>query len=325
MTFPIYPRPTGQSQSSVPLPIGTSTLHASPQGYIPDAGLANAVNVALLLGQPLLLTGEPGTGKTGLAYHLSWNLDLGKPFVFEAKTTSTAKDLFYTIDTLGRFRAGPAKDGVLDFLTYQALGKAILVANPRSSIQGFISQDFEHDGPRRSVVLVDEIDKAPRDFPNDILTEVEYMRFKVPELSDAYITTSERYRPILVLTSNSEKHLPDAFLRRCIYYDIPFPSLERLREIVLERLDFSGREKTQSLDQALDFFIGLRNDSVRLTKRPATAELLGWLDFLARRAQPKDLRYQPDVLQESLCCLIKGSDDTRRASEFLEDWVRNRK
>src|SRR5205085_1382510 len=147
---------------------------------------------------------------------------------FETKSTSLARELFYAYDTLGRFHAAQTGEGSqknLDYVTYNALGVAILRANEEAAVAKWIPQGkgFVHGGRRRSVVLIDEIDKAPRDFPNDILNEVEGMYFRIPELGDALIKADETMRPVLILTSNSEKNLPDAFLRRCIYYYLPFP------------------------------------------------------------------------------------------------------
>src|SRR5262249_52414736 len=170
-----------------------------PEGYLADAGLVDAVNVALLLGQPLLLTGEPGTGKTQLAYSLAWELGLDEPLKFETKSTSTASDLFYTYNALGHFHAaqcGEASRRALDYLTYNALGIAILRANDESSVRAYLPDDFRHGGRRRSVVLIDEIDKAPRDFPNDLLNEVEAMYFRIPELSNALIAAHPAMHPI---------------------------------------------------------------------------------------------------------------------------------
>ena len=126
-------------------------------------------------------------------------------------------------------------------------------------------------------MLIDEIDKAPRDFPNDILNEIEHLTFTVRETGQSF-TAGPEYRPILVLTSNSEKNLPDAFLRRCIFYHISFPSRERLREIVTRRLGLDSRLTPQVLEHALDHFEEIR--SLSLAKKPATAECLAWLRVL---------------------------------------------
>lgn len=231
MGFPFYAsQPTEPPNQPVVLPGSSHVAQTRPEAYLPDKGLIDAVNVALLLGQPLLLTGEPGTGKTQLAYNLAYQLGLGEPLKFETKSTSTARDLFYVYDILGRFHAVQAgqlgettQRNSVDFLTYNALGLAIILTNPPESIKNWLPVDFVYTEPRRSVVLIDEVDKAPRDFPNDILSEVENTYFRIPELGNVKIPANPDLKPILVLTSNSEKHLPDAFLRRCIYYHILFP------------------------------------------------------------------------------------------------------
>ena len=249
----------------------TANRFRRPEDYIAEPGLVNAVNVALILDKPLLLTGEPGTGKTQLALSLAWELGLGEPLKFETKSTSAARDLFYTFDTVGRFKAADGRD-TLAFLTYNALGRAILLANDESAVSNYLTPHLVHTGKRRSVVLIDEIDKAPRDFPNDLLNELDYLHFTIPELENAVISAHEEYRPIIVITSNSEKDLPDAFLRRCIYYHIQFPSRELLQNIVLRRLGEFAGGSSALFSSALDFFFELRKAQLR--KIPATAELI---------------------------------------------------
>src|SRR5262249_18563233 len=147
------------------------------------------------------------------------------------------RDLFYTYDAISHFRAAQIADtGALSYITWNALGRAILLSRSTEEIREWLSADFVHDGPRRSVVLIDEVDKAPRDFPNDLLNEVEEMFFRVPELKNVRIDADAKLRPIIVLTSNSEKNLPDTFLRRCVYYNIPFPDRDRLVKIVMSRI-----------------------------------------------------------------------------------------
>jgi len=155
-----------------------------PTGYIAEKGLRDAVNVSIALGQPLLVTGEPGTGKTRLADSVAAELDLLPPFVFFTKTTSTAKDLFYHYDALQRFHDAQFSAEQLPpdkYITYDAVGLAILLSIRPEVANAYLPQSLKDKGPIRSVVLIDEIDKAPRDFPNDILNEVENLSFRVQE------------------------------------------------------------------------------------------------------------------------------------------------
>jgi MoxR-like ATPase len=329
MNFPYYTgnpvsrRDGGQAQ----LPGSRHARQTDPAGYLPDPGLVDAVNVALLLGQPLLVTGEPGVGKTQLAHSLAWELGFGAPLVFETKSTSAARDLFYGYDTIGRFHAAQTGQGSrrgLDYVTWHALGEAILQSRPHEEVAAWLPSGFKHDGPRRSVVLVDEIDKAPRDFPNDLLNEVENLYFRAPELSNARIDANPLLRPVLVLTSNSEKNLPDAFLRRTVYYNIPFPGDRRLAEIVMNRVGGFDAAGDPLLAEAMELFTLLRQPASGLRKRPATAELIGWLTALvemgASAADP--LRMHGDAALRALSALVKSSDDQEAARKIVEDWLK---
>ncbi|MGH7596623.1 MAG: AAA family ATPase [bacterium] len=329
MKFPFYTgKPENRQPRPAELPISRRAGHEDPAGYLPDLGLVDAVNVALLLGQPLLLTGEAGTGKTQLAYSVAWELGFDEPLKFETKSTSTSRELFYTYDTLGRFHAAQTGEGSqnsLDYLTYNALGLAILRANEKATVAPWLPKDFKHDGmAKRSVVLIDEVDKAPRDFPNDILNEVEGMYFKIPELRNMKIAADASMRPILVITSNSEKHLPDAFLRRCIYYNIPFPDEKRLTQIITARLGRFTGGSSQMLDDALDLFFTLRRPDSGLHKKPATAELLGWLLVLREMGGDGEnpLRQAPERIASSLNTLVKTAEDQERAKTVLDGWLR---
>jgi MoxR-like ATPase len=238
--------------------------------YLAGEDLADAVNIALAVGQPLLVTGEPGCGKTRLAWSIAGELGLGEPLVFQTRSTSRAQDLLYRYDAVlrfhdiqartqtadGRFRA----DDPVHYVEYQALGLAIR-------------------GGERRVVLIDEIDKAPRDFPNDLLHELDRMSFSVPELGRELFTAA--VRPVVVITSNSERQLPLPFLRRCVFHHIAFPGRDRLSEIIEQRLGPLGLD-LGLVHAAVDRFLAVRAVP-RLNKPPATSELLAWVQALGAR------------------------------------------
>jgi MoxR-like ATPase len=255
----------------------------SPKNYIADTALKHAVNTAIALGQPLLITGEPGTGKTQLAFSIAFELDLPHPLVFHTKTTSIATDLFYHYDALRRFHDSHMQiDKKLElnpenYIIYQAFGQAILLTQKKENVEQLLSKTLLKNCPTRSVVLVDEMDKAPRDLPNDMLNEIEKMEFTVKETGKKYIA-EEKYRPILILTSNSERNLPDAFLRRCIFYHISFPSDEQLSEIVKKRFSNQQKFSPEFIYTAIKHLTEIRE--LPLKKKPATAEFLSWIRVL---------------------------------------------
>ncbi|HKI02125.1 MAG TPA: MoxR family ATPase [Thermoanaerobaculia bacterium] len=310
------------------LPASRRAELTAPAGYWADEGLVDAVNVAILLGQPLLLTGQPGTGKTQLASSLAWSLGLGKPLKFETKSTSTSRDLFYTYDALGRFQAreSGASSRAVDYLTYGALGLAILRANEEAAVAAFLPAGTEHGGRRRSVALIDEIDKAPRDFPNDILNEIEEMYFRVPELGNAELRAEPAMQPVVVITSNSEKDLPDAFLRRCVYYHLPFPDRERLTGIVERRLGALGKGGSELLADVMDLFFLLRDPASNLRKQPSTAELLGWLIALRQHGEEANpLAADPGLALRTLSSLVKTHEDQERTEQVVSRWIQARR
>jgi MoxR-like ATPase len=225
--------------------------------YLTNPALQAAVNCALALERPLLVKGEPGTGKTLLAEAIA--TALGLPLLtWHVKSTTRAHDGLYVYDTVqrlhdSRFGDGDVKD-VGHYIRWGPLGQAF-----RSSA--------------RVVLLIDEVDKADLEFPNDLLHELDRMRFRVME-TDEEIVAAER--PVVVITSNNEKELPDAFLRRCVFHFIDFPDPDLMKRIVRVHHPVLDDDL---VDQALDVFFQLRS-LTRLRKRPSTSELVDWLAVL---------------------------------------------
>ena len=298
-----------------------------PGEYVPNDKLLDAVNVALTLGMPLLLTGEPGTGKTDLAHSVAWELGLGEPEVFHTKSTSTYTDLFYQYDALRHFRdaqmgtvsrnAASTEPAIKteNYLSFGSLGRAILLAMSRSDPN--TPTHLRNVPQRRSVVLIDELDKAPRDFPNDILNEIDRMSFQVNELPPERRTfiAEPKYRPIVILTSNLEKDLPDAFRRRCVFYHINFDDLD-LVAIARRRLSAADGFNDDMLRNAIQHFKSLRVVP-GLDKLPATAELLDWLRLLQRLnldlSDPTKLGVEERLaLAASYSVLAKSDDDIQK-------------
>jgi MoxR-like ATPase len=282
----------------------------APEFYRASPGLRDAVNVALALGQPLLVTGKPGTGKTQLASSVAHELGLNK-LTFHAKTTSIARDLFYQYDALRHFNDSQVQKAaapVDEYIAFDALGLAVLLSLPPAEADPFLPRELRGSGPVRSVVLIDEIDKAPRDFPNDILNEIEDMQFAVRELRRPSFVAEPAFRPIVIMTSNSEKDLPDAFLRRCVFFNIDPPDGQELQAIVERRLQLKSDFVPTKLKNAIQHFVDLRST---LKKEPATAEFLGWVKIL----NDMDIDIgaltpsQADIVAFSYTVLAKSKDD----------------
>ena len=261
---------------------------SSTEAYIAPPDLAVAVNAAITLERPLLVKGEPGTGKTELARQVA--ASLGLPILeWNVKSTTRAQQGLYEYDAVSRLR-----DSQLGEARVHDIGNYIR--------KGKLWQAFEAEA--KVVLLIDEIDKADIEFPNDLLQELDRMEFHVYETG---ATIRARHRPVVVITSNNEKELPDAFLRRCFFHYIRFPDAETLKRIV--DVHFPGL-KPRLLDEALNQFLELRG-AQGLKKKPSTSELLDWLKLiLAEDLSPEDLRRPAgEMLPRLHGALLKNEQD----------------
>lgn len=231
----------------------------STGGYIASQDLADVVNVAVALEKPLLIRGEPGTGKTLLATAVAESLGMDL-VTWHVKSTTKAQEGLYTYDTVQRLHDSRFGDGdVHDVSRYIKMGP--------------LGTAFERD--ERCVLLLDEIDKADLEFPNDLLHELDQMRFVVSETGREVVA---KHRPVVIITSNAEKELPDAFLRRCVFHYISFPDRELMERIV--RVHYPDLEQTL-IDRCMSKFYWLRSQE-GLRKKPSTSELVDWIGALAR-------------------------------------------
>lgn len=233
--------------------------------YVASKQLMDSVNVAMALQKPLLIKGEPGTGKTMLAKAVASSLNK-KLLIWNIKSTTKAQDGLYVYDTIQRLYDGQfGEEGVNDISKYIKLGR--------------LGEAFQED--EQVVLLIDEIDKADLEFPNDLLWELDQMEFYIHETKENIVA---KERPIVIITSNAEKELPDAFLRRCIFHYIDFPEEELMSEIV--RTHYPN-VKENLLKNAMDVFYQIR--SVRdVRKKPSTSELIDWIQALQIGGIPEE-------------------------------------
>ncbi|MEF9922626.1 MAG: MoxR family ATPase [Anaerovoracaceae bacterium] len=227
------------------------------EDYVASKELMNAVNVAIALQKPLLIKGEPGTGKTMLAEAISEVMNM-KLIIWGIKSTTKAQEGLYVYDTVQRLYDSQFGEGnVANIKQYIKLGK--------------LGEAFTAD--EQVVLLIDEIDKADIEFPNDLLWELDKMEFYINETKE---TIKTKHRPIVIITSNAEKELPDAFLRRCIFHYIEFPTRDKMEDII--KVHFGDINK-KLMNQAMDAFYKIR-EMRQIQKKPSTSELLDWIQAL---------------------------------------------
>jgi len=275
-------------QSSAPQRFERLMKFTGTESYVATEDLTVAVNASVALERPLLVKGEPGTGKTELARQVSAALGL-EMIEWHVKSTTKAQQGLYEYDAVSRLRDSQLGDErVHEVKNYIRKGK--------------LWQAFEAD--ERKVLLIDEVDKADIEFPNDLLQELDRMEFHVYETGE---TVKARNRPIVIITSNNEKELPDAFLRRCFFHYIKFPDIDTLRQIV--EVHHPGI-KPALLTTALTEFFEIR-DTPGLKKKPSTSEVLDWLKLLlAEDLDPADLKREgANALPKLHGALLKNEQD----------------
>ena len=262
---------------------------SSTENYIATDDLSLAVNAATTLGRPLLIKGEPGTGKTQLAEEVASSLT-APLYRWHIKSTTKAQQGLYEYDAVSRLRDSQlGEDKVHDISNY--------------IIKGKLWEAFEEK--KLSVLLIDEIDKADIEFPNDLLLELDKMEFYVYETRETIVANK---RPLVIITSNNEKELPDAFLRRCFFHYIKFPDKKTMEKIV--QVQYPSIKKNL-LDAALNAFFSIR-EVQGITKKPSTSELLDWLKLLLAEDIPADALHADDsgaIIPKLHGALLKNEQD----------------
>jgi MoxR-like ATPase len=302
--------------------------------YLASPELMSAKEVAEYLNRPLLLSGEPGTGKTKFAFYVSEESNK-QLFIFNTKSTSVSRDLFYTYDAIGHF--AEKEKNILEFINLEALGRAIVNAYGIDKVKNKLLYEIKgnnqlekfrqlNDAEKErivtnftagcdgceSLVLIDEVDKAPRDFPNDILNEIENIEFEIRELNFKISLDKEskeiRDKIFVILTSNFEKNLPEAFLRRCIYHHIDFiENVENLVKIIsLHVSDIDGN----LLKERISEMLFIRKDS-SIQKKPATSEMIDCIKWLSYK---DGMGNKIQDSKAALSTLLKKSEDLKTFS-----------
>ena len=291
-----------------------TSLWAGCDEYLCDRELAQAFHMARVLGMPLLIEGEPGTGKTELP--LQYAKDRGLPlFVYPVGSKSTVDQFVARFDHVKYLR-----DSQIEVLNAQREEKGLQSMLSTGGRHTDRLSDYVMLGPAaqaystpQSVLLIDEIDKAPREFPNDLLYALSHRKFVMPE-SGEVIEVSEQDMPAIVITSNREQELPTAFKGRCIYHYIAFPDPATMRDIVLKHYPSADEDVLKS---AIDVFYQLRQ--LGLERAPSTRELLNWLKYMRRFAKEDTLEKIKKL--DGLGALIKTQDDIRRVERNLKEDV----